>query len=75
MKHEFKVDFYIMKRFRDFLKFRPSGLITTLTYVLMDNFGHCFYLQLIIIGGCILNGYLKLEKSSGKKIYNDINDI
>ena len=57
MKHEFKVHFYIMERFRDFLKFRPSGLITTLTYVLMDNFCHCFLFAV----------------NYGKKIYNDIN--
>ena len=30
--------FYIMEKFYDFFTFRPSDLITTLTYVLMDNF-------------------------------------
>ena len=29
---------YVMARFCDFFTFKPSDLITTLTYVLMDNF-------------------------------------
>ena len=37
----------VIERFRDFFTFRPSELITTLTYVLMDYFCPC--LRLIII--------------------------
>ena len=39
--------FNVIERFRDFFTFRPSDLITTLTYVLMDNCCPC--LRLIII--------------------------
>jgi hypothetical protein len=31
-----------MEKFCDFFTLRPSDLITTLTYVLMDNFCPCF---------------------------------
>ena len=33
----------VMEKFCDFLTLRPSGLITTLTKVLMDNFCPCFF--------------------------------
>ena len=32
-----------MEKICDLFTFRPSDLITTLTYVLMDNFCHCFF--------------------------------
>ena len=37
-----KFYFYGMDRFCDFLSFRPFDLITTLTYILMDNICPCF---------------------------------
>ena len=33
-----KEHFYVIERLRDFFTFRFSDLITTLTYILMDNF-------------------------------------
>ena len=36
-----KINFYVMKIFRDFLDLRLSDLITT--YVIIDNFFPCFY--------------------------------
>ena len=36
--HDLKCHFYVMNKFCDFLNLRPSGIITTLTYVLMNNF-------------------------------------
>ena len=34
---------HAIDRLRDFFTFRPSYLIITLTYVLMDNICPCFY--------------------------------
>ena len=36
--------FYAMERLRGFLTFRFSDLMTTFTYILMDNFYPCFHL-------------------------------
>ena len=36
---------YVIEKFCDFFTLRPSGLITTLTYILMDNFCPCFRLN------------------------------
>ena len=36
-----------MEKFGDFFTLRPFDLITTLTYVLMDNFCPCFSLFLL----------------------------
>ena len=44
-KYDLKYHFYVMEKFCDLFTFRPSDLITTLTYVLMDKFCPCFYLQ------------------------------
>ena len=35
--------FYVMEKFCDFSTLRPSGLNTTLTYVLVHNFCPCFF--------------------------------
>ena len=44
----------------EFFTLRPSDLITTLTYVLMDNFCPCFNYQMIINRLIILsyNGFI-----------------
>ena len=41
IKYGFKGNFYVIKRFRDYLTSNPSDLITNLTYVLVDNFCPC----------------------------------
>ena len=41
MKAQFFPSFYVMEKFCDLFTLRPSDLITTLTYVLMDNFCPC----------------------------------
>ena len=43
MKYDFKSHFYVMDRIQDFLPFETStlDLITTLTYILMDNYCPC----------------------------------
>ena len=38
---------YVMEKLCDFLTLRPSDIISTLTYVLMDNFCPCFVYNLI----------------------------
>ena len=43
MEHYLKGHFYVMVRFSVYFTFRPSDLITTLTYVLVDNFCLCLY--------------------------------
>ena len=42
MKYDLKGHFYVIVRCCDFFPFRPSDLITTLTYILMNNFCPCF---------------------------------
>ena len=39
-----------MKKFCDLFTLRPSDLITTLTYVLMDNFCPCLSRILLLTG-------------------------
>ena len=47
IKYDFKVsqgNFYVMERWHDFLfSFSSSDLMTTLTYVFMENFYPCFF--------------------------------
>ena len=40
--YDLKCHFYVMEKFCIFLTLRPFDLITSLTYVLMDNFCPCF---------------------------------
>ena len=40
--YDLKCHFYIIMKFCDFFTLRPFDLITTLTYVLMDNCCPCF---------------------------------
>ena len=44
-KNDLKCHFYVKEILRDFFIFKPYDLITTLTYVLMDNFCPCFMLN------------------------------
>ena len=36
MRYDLKGHFYVMKKFYDLFTFRPSGLVITLTYILMQ---------------------------------------
>ena len=42
MIYVLKCHFHVMDKFYDFFTLRPSDQITTLTYVLMNNFCPCF---------------------------------
>ena len=48
--YDLKCHFYVMEKFCDFFTLRPSDLITTLTYVLMDNFCPCLSRILLLTG-------------------------
>ena len=41
--YDLKYHIYVMEKFSDFFTLWPSDLITTLTYVLMNNFCPCFH--------------------------------
>ena len=40
--YDLKCHFNVMEKFCDLFTLRPSKLITSLTYVIMDNFFPCF---------------------------------
>ena len=40
--YDLKCHFYVMEKFCDFFTLSPSDLVTTLAYLLMDNFFPCF---------------------------------
>ena len=68
-----KCHFYVMEKFCDLFILRPSDLITTLTYVLMDNFCPCFYKELISV---IIVGILhKIESIEKNLVFGLLNTM
>ena len=56
--YDLKCYFFVLEQFCDLFTLRPSDLITTFTYVLMDNF--CPYFFFILIKTFKLNGEMLL---------------
>ena len=74
MKDDLKSLFYAMEWFRDF--FKPSDLITTFTYVLMDNLCPCLnsiLKEINFLSNSVFNVLEFLERQMLCKYQTDVN--